>query len=132
MYLRDLTYDEKQAYTKLALLLISADDEITQRELNVLELQTKEMGDFELPGFDELDKINVTELLNETSPAAYRKIYFELLLIACSDEYEEVESELLDKMRKAAKIDDKEKLKFEACAKAISDTYYVLDRLIGN
>ncbi len=131
MYLRDLSYDEKQAYVKLALLLISADNEITQRELNILELQTKEMGDFELPGFDELDKINVTELLSETTPEGYRKIYFELLLIACSDDYDDVEHDLLDKMRKTAKIDDKEKIKFEACAKAISDTYYVLDRLIS-
>ncbi len=131
MYLRDLSYDEKQAYTKLALLLISADNEITQRELNILELQTKEMGDFELPSFDDLDKINITELLSETTPQNYRKIYFELLLIACSDEYDEVENDLLDKMCKTAKIDDNERAKFEACAKAISDTYYVLDRLIS-
>ncbi len=131
MYLRDLSYDEKQAYVKLALLLISADNEITQRELNMLELQNKEMGDFELPSFSELEHINVLELLKETTASTYRKIYFELLLIAYSDEYDAIESDLLDKIRKTCGIDDTEKNKFEACAKAISDTYYVLDRLIG-
>ncbi len=131
MYLRDLSYDEKQAYTKLALVLISADNEITQRELNVLELQTKEMGDFELPTFSELDDINAMELLKDTDASTFRKIYFELLLIACSDEFDDIEKDLFEKLRKIAKIDEKEKSRFEACAKAISDTYYVLDRLIS-
>ncbi len=132
MYLRDLSFDEKQAYVKLALLLISADNEITQRELNVLELQNKEMGDYELPSFTELEHINVLELLKETSASTYRKIYFELLLIAFSDQYDDIEGDLLEKIRKTCSIDDNEKAKFEACAKAISDTYYVLDRLIGD
>ncbi len=130
MYLKDLTYDEKQAYIKLALLLISADNEITQRELNMLELQNKEMGDFELPSFDDLEYINVPELLSETTPSTYRKIYFELLLIACSDEYDASESDILDKVCRAVNITDEEKVKFETCAKVISDTYYVLDKLI--
>ncbi len=131
MYLKDLTNDEKRAYIKLALLLISADNEITQRELNMLELQNKEMGDFELPAFDELEFINVPELLANSDASTYRKIYFELLLIACSDEFDSSESEILDKVCKAVDITPEEKAKFETCAKVISDTYYVLDKLIS-
>ncbi len=131
MYLRDLSYEEKQAYVKLALLLISADDEITHRELNILELQNKEMGDYELPSFDELDQIDVVELLKHSSDATYRKIYFELLLIAFSDVYDDNEGALLEKVREAIGVTKDEKAKFQACAKAISDTYYVLDKLIN-
>lgn len=131
MYLRDLSFEEKQAYVKLALLLISADNEITQRELNMLELQNKEMGDYELPSFSELEFINIQELLKETSESTYRKIYFELLLIAFSDNFAALESDLLDKIRHTVAISDEEKAKFEACAKAISDTYYVLDKLVN-
>ncbi len=131
MYLKDLTHNEKQAYTKLALLLISADNEITERELNMLELQTKEMGDFEIPSFSDLEYINVPELLKETSETTYKKIYFELLLIAFSDNYDASEVDMLDKVGRAVDITPEEKSKFEACAKAISDTYFVLDRLLN-
>ncbi len=131
MYLKDLNDDEKQAYIKLALLLISADNEITERELNMLELQNKEMGDFEIPSFDELEYINVSELLSHSSPSTYRKIYFELLLIACSDDYDSSESDILDKVTRAVNITPEEKVKFETCAKVISDTYYVLDKLVS-
>ncbi len=132
MYLKDLTENEKKAYSKLALLLVSADNEITERELNMLELQTKEMGDFEIPSFSELEFINVPELLRETSEKTYKKIYFELLLIAFADKYDATEIDMLDKVGRAVDITPEEKTKFEACAKAISDTYYVLDRLLGD
>ncbi len=131
MYLKDLSFDEKQAYTKLALLLISEDNEITQKELNMLELQTKEMGDFQIPSFSELEYINVSELLKNSSKSTYKKIYFELLLISYSDRQETPDNELLDKICKAVDITDAEQVKFKTCAKAISDTYYILDKLVS-
>lgn len=132
MYLRDLTYDEKQAYIKLALLIISADNEISQKELNILELQNKEMGDFELPSFSELEYIDIHELLKDSENATYRKIYFELLLIAYSDALDTTEGALVEKVRLALGISKEESAKFEVCAKTISDTYYVLDKIINN
>ncbi len=131
MYLGDLTYIEKQAYMKLAMMLISADNEITQKELNMLELQSKEMGDYEMPSFATLEKIDAKELLKDSSPSTHRKIYFELLLIAFSDSFEEEESDLLDTYRNAIGMDESERTKFELCAKAITDTFYVLDKLIN-
>ncbi len=133
MYLKDLTDNEKQAYLKLALILISADNEITQKELTMLEVQNKEMGGFPIPSFDDLKTINVPELLKESTEATLKKLFFELLLIAYSDDYDSSESDILDKVGLSINITADEKRKFEACAKAISDTYYVLDRVIyGN
>ncbi len=131
MYLRDLTHDEKQAYIKLALLLVSADNEITQRELNILEVQNKEMGDYEIPSFSELEYINVYDLLDGSTKKTYKKIYFELLLLAFSDEYDDNEGELLDKVSAEAGITKDEKKTLETCAKAISDTYFILDKLLS-
>lgn len=130
MYLRDLNSDERQAYIKLALLLISADEQISQRELNMLELQNKEMGDYELPSFDDLQYININKLLKNSTSETYRKIYFELLLIAHSDSFDATENDLLEKIAKIIDINEEEREKFITCAKAISDTYYVIDKLI--
>lgn len=131
MYLKDLTTDEKKAYIKLALLIISADNEISQKELDILEHQKREMGDLEIPKFDDLEHLNVSELLKSTSNSTFRKIYFELLLIAFSDDFDSNEVEILNKISNAADITDKERAKFEICAKAVIDTFSVVDRLVA-
>lgn len=130
MYLKDLNFEERQAYIKLALLLISADDQISKRELNMLELQNKEMGDYELPSFDDLQYIDINKLLKGSSNETFRKIYFELLLIAHSDNFGTKEDDLLEKVYKIIDITPEERENFITCAKAISDTYYVLDKLV--
>lgn len=127
MFLHELSTDAKKSFYKVAHMVMNSDNKATIEELNVMKLYAREMGltiDFDLDGItidDELTTINTLDTSEK------KKIYFELMNLAYSDnDYAQEEKVLLTKIGTDINITAEDQDTLRQCAENLTTTFKTL------
>lgn len=127
MFLHELSTEAKRSFYKVAHYVMNSDNKATTEEMKVMKLYEKEMGlnvDFDLNNITidtELDTIN------ELEASEKKKIYFELMTLAYSDnEYAAEEKTLLKKIGNHISISPNDQDTLRQCAENLTTTYKTL------
>jgi hypothetical protein len=127
MFLHQLSTDAKKSFYKVAHFVMHSDNKATSEELKVMKLYEREMGltiDFDL---DNITVDSELDTINELETSEKKKIYFELMTLAYSDnDYSDEEKILLSKIGKHISISSSDQDTLRQCAENLTTTYKTL------